>query len=58
MINVPDDDIVFTEFKFQSYNYVYFQKNTVRKGMNFLISSFMALIIRILFFYYNCFGIL
>ena len=35
--NVLDCDIIGSEFKHQSCNYIYFQINTLRKSMNFLI---------------------
>ena len=40
--NVLDYDIIVNEFKIQSYNYAYFQTNTLGKGMNSLIPPAMG----------------
>ena len=37
MVNVLNRDIVENKFDFQLRNYIHFQNNTIRKGMNLFI---------------------
>ena len=52
MVNVLD-----CEFEHQSRHYVHFGTNTLRKGMNPLILPAMGLIVPLLFFLKDGFGI-
>ena len=56
-VSVLDCDIVVSDFELQSRYYVYFRFNTIKKGMNFLIPSAINLMVSVLFFYDDGFGI-
>ena len=43
MAKVPDRDLKVNEFELQSRHYVHFQTNTLRKGINLLITSSIEL---------------
>ena len=41
MVNMLDCNIIVSKFEVQSRNYIHFQTNTIRKGMNSLIPPIM-----------------
>ena len=55
--NVLGCDIVVSEFKLQSIYDVHFWTSTLTKGMNSLIPQAIGLIVKLLFFYKDGFGI-
>ena len=57
MVKAMDCGIVVREFVLQSRYYVHFRANTLGKGMNPLILQVMGLIVLLLFFEENGFGI-
>ena len=50
MVKALDCGIIVSEVELQSYYYVHFQANTLRKGMNPLILPAMGLVVPQLFF--------
>ena len=57
MANVLECDIVVSKFELQLHYYVHFRTNTFGKGMNPLIPLVMGLVVPLLFFYKDGFGI-
>ena len=57
MVKAIDSGIVVSEFVLQSRYYIHFRANTLGKGMNPLILPAMGLIVPLLFFKENGFGI-
>ena len=57
VINVLDWDILVSKFELRSCYYIHFRANTLRKGMNSLITLIMCQKVPLLFFYKNGFDI-